>query len=164
MTPTPITLTGYLGNNREIRWTKETVRTTVRKVDELPRYEGFDLEELTDEVEVTIPARPYAVLSLPQQQKNGNRWETVWVRLIVWDLYRGTTQMPVLLARKGDKVRVTGHMETVTFIGGDGNERTMTQLVVSTFSILESKFNRDQGYTPKRPSPPVIALATRKSG
>ena len=151
MTTPTLTLTGFLGGDREIRWTEE--RTTTRT-----RWN--EVAEMDEEYEVTTPARAYAVLSLAMQQQVSGRWQTVWHRLLVWDVYQTMATVPVWIARKGDQVRVTGHLETATFAGRDSRPRTVTQLIVESFSILQSRTCRQQGYRPRRPRP-AMAACTR---
>lgn len=151
MTRNTLTLTGLLGCDREIRWTEE--RAVLRT-----RYN--DVAEMDEEYEVTIPARAYAVLSLATQQKVDGRWQTVWHRLLVWDVYQTLATVAVRIARKGDQVQATGRMETVTFPGRDGSGHCVTQLVVESLSILQNAQCRQQGYRPRRPKPPIPLSGT----
>lgn len=125
-----ITLTGFLGSDREIRFTQGRTRTATR-------YN--EIAEMEEEYEVTTSGREYAVLSLATQQLVAGQWKTVWLRLIVWNLGQGMQWWNVRLARKGDRVRVTGRLETSRFTGDDGAERELTQVVVETYQCLRPK-------------------------
>src|SRR5580693_576617 len=118
-----ITLIGYLGKNREIRQTRERVRT-----------EAFynSVAEMTERYDVTIRPRDFVVLSLATHERR----EPTWHRLVAWSPERnGLSNMR--LARKGDKVQVTGRRESFTYTGADGIPRTIYQVVVETFRILK---------------------------
>lgn len=124
-TTTPITLTGYLGQDRSIRETPGRTYTRhlpptvlqfelggVTSPDE-PLWESFE----NSAYEVTTPSREYAVLSLATHSwKNGER-QTRWHRVYAWNLDRHEF-MNVRMCRKGDKVRVTCRPRT--FKSNDG--------------------------------------------
>ncbi len=126
-----VTLTGYLGSDREIRWTPE--RTEIRK-----RRNRIAL--MDEEVEVTIPGRPYAVLSLATPERVQGQWKTTWHRLVCWNVYRTMEHIAVRLGRKGDHVQVQGHRETVQLETG----KTLTQIVIDDFRILRHKIHEEQ--------------------
>ena len=125
-----ITLTGFLGGDREIRFTQGRTRT-------MTRYN--EIAEMEEEYEVTASGREYAVLSLATHQQVASRWTTVWHRLIVWNLGQGMHWWNVRLARRGDKVRVTGRLETCRFASDDGVVRELTQVVVESYQCLRPK-------------------------
>lgn len=125
-----LTLTGFLGSDREIRWTPERTEIRIRK---------NRIAQVKEEYEVTIPARPYAVLSLATQEREGGQWKTTWHRLVVWNVYRTMEHFGALLGRKGDRVTATGHRETVELDNG----RTLTQIVVRDLRILQHKVHEE---------------------
>jgi single-stranded DNA-binding protein len=129
----PLKLIGHLGADREIRDTKERTTTVTR---------WNEVAEMDEEFEVTVPSREYARLSLACQQKVDGRWQTVWHQLVVWDLGR-MERFPVRLARKGDRVEVTGHEEPFRFVGEDGVEREIRRIIVHTFRFLQHKVRRE---------------------
>ena len=126
---TTITLTGYLGRDREIRDTKAPTYTVKR---------WNEIAETTDEYDVTPPSRSYALLSLATHEgRNGSR-RTTWHRLIAWNVDR-MDRRSVRLARKGDLVRVTGRRETFSFTDDDGQEREVQQVIVDDLVFLRKK-------------------------
>lgn len=126
-------LKGFLGKDREILQTTE--RTEIRR-----RWN--DVAEQYDEYEVTLPARDYARLSLSAMRQVDGRWVQRWHRLVVWGL-ADQAWWNVRLARKGDRVRVTGHEEVYRFTDEDGVEHEITQIVVESFQILRPKTRRE---------------------
>jgi single-stranded DNA-binding protein len=120
-----ITLIGYLGKDREVRQTRERTR--------IATFHNI-VAEMTEEYEVTIRPRDFVVLSLATHEGP----KTIWHRLVAWSPERnGLSNMR--LARKGDKVEVTGRPETFTYPGADGLPRTIAQIVVERFRILRLK-------------------------
>jgi single-stranded DNA-binding protein len=96
------TLVGYLGKDRIERYT-EARTYTVMVPDPI-------LDNELVEHEVTTHPRPYIKLSLATHEGPGGR-STSWHDLIVWGPDQGSALHPAYLARKGDKVRVTGRFE-----------------------------------------------------
>ena len=126
---TTITLTGYLGRDREIRDTAPRTLT-------MERFN--EIAEMPEEYDVTVRSREYALLSLATHEgRNGSR-RTVWHRLIAWNVDR-MDRMPVRLARKGDLVRVTGRRETFRFTDDDGQEQEVNQVVVEDLVFLRKR-------------------------
>jgi single-stranded DNA-binding protein len=130
-----LTWTGHLGGDSEIRETKERTKTVTRR---------NEVAEMEEEVEVTVPSRLYARLSLATRERIDGRWETVWRPLVVWDADR-MDRLVVRIARKGDRVRITGHEETFRFVGDDGREREIRRIVVHTFQRLHLKVREEVG-------------------
>jgi single-stranded DNA-binding protein len=62
------------------------------------------------EQEITAHSRPYLKLSLATHEEPGGE-TTSWHDLVVWNPDQGSAIHPAYLARKGDKVRVTGRFE-----------------------------------------------------
>ncbi|HEV7672648.1 MAG TPA: hypothetical protein VGS22_29360 [Thermoanaerobaculia bacterium] len=127
MKPKTLTLTGCLGKDRDVRYTRP--KTTVLTV----RNEVIDGDE---EIEVTTPPREYLRLSLAVRERGAKGWETRWVNLIVWDL-RLTAVAGVPLSRTGDRVRITGTEETFTFTTETGEEREFHYVSVRSFQRLQ---------------------------
>jgi single-stranded DNA-binding protein len=100
---TTITLIGFLGNDPIERFTK--ARTVSKKVPD-PVVEDRIVER-----EVTIPARPYWKLSL-EIHRGG---KTAWHDCIVWNPEQRPAVQSADLARKGDRVVLTGYHESYTF-------------------------------------------------
>lgn len=126
---TLITLTGHLGCDREIRTTRERTYTA--------RYYDSITEEWK-ESERTPPTREYALLRLAtKEQRNGSR-QTRWHRVICWNVQR-LMATGIQLARRGDKVKVTGHEEIFRFKDADGNWRQIKQLILDSFELVQPK-------------------------
>jgi single-stranded DNA-binding protein len=124
-----VTLTGYLGKDREDRQTKERTR--------IATYTN-EIAEMTEEYEVTVRPRDYLVLSLATH-RNG---QTTWNRLIVWSPER-TGLSHVRLGRKGDLVKVTGRPESFRYTAADGTQREVSQIVVVSYKPLRIKIRHE---------------------
>jgi single-stranded DNA-binding protein len=137
MNATAVTLTGYLGQDRQIRQTQE--RTYERWV---PTTFDLHLEDkverddvvLWDRGEHTVPSREYALLSLATHRFQDGAQVTTWHRIVAWNLDRHE-HLPVRLCRKGDRVRITGRPST--FKTADG--RTIDQIELDRLEILRGK-------------------------
>ena len=137
MNATAVTLTGYLGQDREIRQTQE--RTYERWV---PTTFDLHLEDkverddvvLWDRGEHTVPSREYALLSLATHRFQDGAQVTTWHRIVAFNLDRHE-HLPVRLCRKGDRVRITGRPST--FKTADG--RTIDQIELDRLEILRGK-------------------------
>ena len=93
-----ITLTGYLGRDRQIRETQQ--RTVVRRqpptrlefhLGDFKRYEDVLFESAWHEE--TIASREYAGLALPTYPVRRTADETIWHRVIVWNRVRCWTEL-----------------------------------------------------------------------
>jgi single-stranded DNA-binding protein len=137
MNATAVTLTGYLGQDRQIRQTQE--RTYERWV---PTTFDLHLEDkverddvvLWDRGEHTVPSREYALLSLATHRFQDGAQVTTWHRIVAWNPDRHE-HLPVRLCRKGDRVRITGRPST--FKTADG--RTIDQIELDRLEILRGK-------------------------
>ena len=137
MNATAVTLTGYLGQDRQIRQTQE--RTYERWV---PTTFDLHLEDkverddvvLWDRGEHTVPSREYALLSLATHRFQDGAQVTTWHRIVAFNLDRHE-HLPVRLCRKGDRVRITGRPST--FKTADG--RTIDQIELDRLEILRGK-------------------------
>jgi len=125
----PVTLTGYLGADREIRTTSERTYTA-------RRYNP--VAECKDEYEITVPSRDYIRLSLATHRRVGREWKTEWHRVICWNAEK-LSNFSVRILRKGDHVRVTGRLEEYRYEGRDGQERVARHLVLQKLEILRTK-------------------------
>ena len=139
MNATTITLTGFLGKDREIRETRERTYTRREPATRLEfhcggalRYE--DVLPNRGDHEVTVPSRQYALLSLATHRWQGSEQTTTWHRIVAWNLDR-LERMPVRLCRKGDRVRITGR--PTSFTTADG--RTIEQIELESLQILRSR-------------------------
>ena len=131
---TTLTLTGYLGGDREIRDTRTRTKTIRVK---------NPVAECFDEAEVTTRSREYARLSLATHRRVEGQWQTTWHQLVVWNVDR-MEHFNVRMARKGEKVTVTGHQESYEFIGEDGRPRTIERFIVESFHRWPDKRTRPQ--------------------
>ncbi len=127
----PQTLVGYLGKDRVERYTEP--RTYTVEVPD-PILDGELVEQ-----EVTTRPRPYLKLSLATHEGPGGK-TTCWHDLIVWGPDQGSALHPAYLARRGDKVRVTGKFEEYRFQTATGETHTRRHFVVDTlrFDRLKS--------------------------
>jgi single-stranded DNA-binding protein len=128
-----LTLTGYLGADREIRSTRERSYTATR-------YESLIDEKI--DYEVTVPSRDYIRFSLATHQRVHGTWQTVWHRVLCWNADR-TANAAARLLRKGDKVRLTGYIEEYSYTDRDGNPRTARHLILQNLEILKIKSARE---------------------
>ncbi len=128
-----VTLTGYLGRDCELRTTAERTVTRTR---------WNPIAEMDDPVEVTLPSRTYAVLSLATHHYLDGHRQTRWHRLIAWHADR-MDRRALRIAGKGWQVRVTGREETFTLTADDGTQREIRQIVVEEFRILRVKPRRE---------------------
>jgi single-stranded DNA-binding protein len=147
-TPTTMTLTGYLGADRELRLTR--TRTKTLRIFN-PGAECYD------ETEITTRPREYVRLSLATHRRVNGEWETTWHQLVVWNADR-MENFHILLSRKGHKVTVTGHYETFRFTGDDGQQREMTRFIVEGFHLWPDKRTRPQSL--RRPARKTRHLGT----
>ena len=142
-TPRITSLTGCLGKDRQVTYTRE--RTwTVQFVNEITEGE--------EEREVTIPAREFLVLSLAQRLPDKR---TLWHRLVIWPDKLKSGLDYVHLARTGDLVTVTGHHETFKTDPSLGPVREIRQFIVETLywerlKVRKSVANPEQLWTPPR--------------
>jgi len=123
--PTTITLTGYLGKDRETKTT--ATRTEIRTYTEYNPVIDGDEER---EVEITRGGREYLLLNLATHQGREERRSTTWHTLVVW---HPEWLSGVRLARKGDCVTVTGRPEIYRYTDSTGQERVLNRFVVETF-------------------------------
>ena len=128
-----VTLTGYLGANREIRETRERSYTA-------RRYDSMT-DELVDH-EVTVPSRDYIRFSLATHCRVNGSWQTLWHRVICWNAERVANRC-VRILRKGDKVRVTGYVEEYRYTDRNGESRTARHLILSKLQLLKAKPARE---------------------
>jgi single-stranded DNA-binding protein len=126
---TPITLIGYLGRDREIRTTRQRTYTA--------RYWNAVAEDWT-ETEVTPPTRDYALLSLATHHGTNGHRKTSWHRVICWNAQRPEAK-GIRIARRGDKVKVTGHREIFSWTDEQGQRRETEQLILTNFQFIEPK-------------------------
>ena len=137
MTSTAVTLTGYLGQNRQIRETKERTYTAfVPTTFEFHHADEIHHDEVAflDLGDFTVPSREYALLSLATHRWQAGEQTTTWHRIVVWNLDRHE-HLPVRLSRKGDRVRITGR--PTTFTTRDG--RKIEQIELDRLEILRNK-------------------------
>jgi single-stranded DNA-binding protein len=124
------TLTGWLGRDREVRYTQK--RTFEQEFHN-------ELVEMDEVREVTISPREFLVLSLGVGKVGQKK---SWHRLVIWSPEeRGLDY--VHLARKGDLVRITGRRETFRFTDKHGKKVVIRQIVVKTFKVLKLKVRHE---------------------
>jgi hypothetical protein len=123
-------LTGFLGKDREIRTTRE--RTYTKTV----RNDVIDGEE---EIEVFVPSRSYLKLSLATHiPSSQGGFVTRWHDLIYWH-----PTPDAFLARKGDKIRALGYVETYELTTEQGETRTGVHFVVQSIRFLCRKIRHE---------------------
>jgi single-stranded DNA-binding protein len=126
---TTVTLEGFLGRDRQILDTRERTYTKTW-------YDTLVEQEV--EAEVVIPSQRYARLSLATHERQDGKPITRWHRLIAWHVDR-TEFQNVRLARKGDRVRVTGRVESFRTTTPQGETRVVPQVVVDSFHLVKIK-------------------------
>ncbi len=78
------------------------------------------------------------------QTENGEKKEdTEFHRIIAWNKL---AELCSQLLTKGRKVYVEGRLQTRSWTGQDGAQRTITEIVISDMLILDSKRTADEGY------------------
>jgi len=125
------TLTGYLGGDPETRSTQSRTETQLR----------FNpVAECHDEIEYTTRSRQYLRLSLATHRRDAQgEWQTTWHQLVLWSSDR-LEHVNTRLARKGDKVTVTGYEQTYSYIDkDDGTEREITRIVITSLHRWRDK-------------------------
>ena len=122
-------LTGFLGKDREIRFTRE--RTYTKTVHN-------DIIDGDEEIEVHVPSRTYMKLSLATHTRTASGIVTRWHDLILWQ-----PEPHAFLARKGDRVEVTGYVEEYEITTEDGITRTGTHFVVQSLRFLRHKIHQE---------------------
>jgi len=127
--PQTSTLIGYLGKDREIRFTRE--RTYTKTV----HNKVIDGDE---EIEVHTPSRTYMKLSLATHERSASGTATRWHDLIVWN-----PSPEASLARKGDQIEVTGRREEYEFQTAEGETRTGVHFVVESLRFLRRKIRHE---------------------
>jgi len=128
-----VTLTGYLGRDREIKAT----RTRTFEVPEREHFGDDDFSFLLPPREVTAGGHEFVVLSLATHERVDGKWTTRWHRLVAWNTERPALH-PARLCRKGDKVRITGRRDSFTY-ERDGETHTIHQIVLDDLTILKTK-------------------------
>jgi single-stranded DNA-binding protein len=130
---TSVTLTGYLGKDRENKTT--ATRTQIRTFTwHNPVIDGPEERE----VEITRGGRDYLLLNLATHQGTGAKRSTVWHTLVVWHPEQSNVS-GARLARKGDLITVTGRPETYRYTDANGEERALHRFVVETFRFKSLK-------------------------
>ena len=137
-----LTLTGYLGKDREVCFTQEKTKLIRVKVEDPagePRHElSHLLPELYDEREITVGGREYIKLSLAVHGYRDGRKTTTWYQCIRWNT-DGAEWFNVQFARKGYKVRITGRPYTYTFTDEAGRRQRIERIEILRFEILKRK-------------------------
>ena len=123
------TLIGYLGRTPELR---DTATRTV----EVERYN--QVAETTEILEYETRSREYAVFSVATHSGHGSSRSTTWNRCILWNADR-LEYRPLRMAKPGERVEVKGRWNLYTFTDEAGQERTVRQLVVESFRVLQHK-------------------------
>ncbi len=85
--------------------------------------------------------------------------ETEFHRIVCWSkLAELCSQFLV----KGRKVYVQGRLATRSFMGQDGQQRTITEIVIDDMILLDSKFQSANTSATKTPQAPTSAKQTSK--
>ena len=126
-----ITLTGYLGADREICYTRE--RTIVRRIDNtVAQMEG-------PEEEFTVGGREYIRLSLATHRYRNGKRSTEWHQLVIWTEGREMQFFNARWARKGMKATVTGRYESYSYRNAEGKLAWCRRFIVATFDFNPNK-------------------------
>jgi single-stranded DNA-binding protein len=134
---TTVTLTGYLGKDRENKTT--ATRTEIRT---FTRYNPVIDGDEEHEVEVTRGGRDYLLLNLATHRGTGTKRSTEWHTLVVWDPEQSNVSS-ARLARKGDCITVTGRPETYRYTNSTGQERVLHRFVVESFRFKSLKVRQE---------------------
>lgn len=122
-----VTLTGYLGRDPEIRYTRVWTRKTKERVVSDDEY-----EYIIPPSETQTGGREFVVLSLATNTRTRREWRTDWHRVIAWDTDRGARR-PTSVCRKGTKVRITGTKDSFTTTDG----RLVEQVILKDLQVLD---------------------------
>lgn len=75
--------------------------------------------------------------------ETGEKKEDVeYHRLVSWNKL---AELCSQLLSKGRKIYVEGRLQTRSFTGQDGNQRSITEIVMDDMIILDSRINREEG-------------------
>ena len=128
-----ITIEGFLGKDRELRETPD--RTCLGS-----RWN--EVAEMNEPYEFTVRGREFIRLSLAEKVVTPRGTETRWHSLVAWDLHRQSVA-GIRLARKGDRVRITGRREKYGFTTPNGEYRENVQVVIESFQFLKHKIRHE---------------------
>ena len=135
-TPT-ITLIGYLGRDSEVCLT--TPRDYSHEVHD-PVADMMIVREGTTEV------REYAKLSLAVHEGSGG---PTWYQLRAWNLDDHPDEGRLRIAKKGQRVEVTGFPAEFHFTADDGEPKVFRYLDVQTFSFKRGSYRARKFFTPQ---------------
>jgi len=126
--PIRVTLEGYIGRDREIRY----ARSRTIEHDACERSDA-EFEYVIPPSSFTTRSKEYIVLSIATHHRTRRESFTKWHRLIVWNTDRAGILHPARLCRKGTKVRIIGRRETFTTEDG----RIVEQIIVQDLQLLD---------------------------
>ncbi|HVR09594.1 MAG TPA: single-stranded DNA-binding protein [Thermoanaerobaculia bacterium] len=121
----PVVLIGYLGNDPEVRLTRERSFSVTR-------YN--DLIEMEETYEGQTRAREFMVLSLYTHDDRQTRRH----RLVVWSSDQ-LCHRNIRAMRQGDLVKVKGRPELYKWKDGEGQPHELPQVVVERMRVLKRK-------------------------
>ena len=130
-----VTLTGYLGRDRETCLTRQP-DDPEKQARTIERYNP--IAEDVDRFQIPIRRREYARISLALPRRVGGQWTTRWVTCIFWDVYEEAPRQ-LLMARKGDRVRVTGYWTMFRTTDPNGQVRELDRFILTSFERLRLK-------------------------
>lgn len=82
--------------------------------------------------------------------ETGEKKEDVeYHRLVAWNKL---AELCSQLLSKGRKVYIEGRLQTRSFTGQDGQQRTITEIVMDDMIILDSRLQRDESHASEYPS------------
>jgi single-strand DNA-binding protein len=91
-------------------------------------------------------------LATSESYQKGGEWEskTEWHNIVVWRNLADRAQKQI---QKGLRIYVEGKIQYRKYTDKDGHERTATDIIASTFRILEKAEGRDAERFPSEPPP-----------
>ena len=101
---------------------------------------------ITKDVELKYTSKniPIALFTLAvnrmYKDKDGNR-DADFIRCVIWR--KGAENLNTY-AKKGSLIGVDGRIQTSTYTNADGNQVYVTEVVVETFTLLETKNSQSQ--------------------
>lgn len=93
------------------------------------------------DVRHTSTGKAVAELRLATSQKVGGEDVTEWHRIILWEK---SAEVAGQYLKKGSKIYVEGRIQTRTYDDKDGVKRYITEIVASTFQMLDRKADEPQ--------------------
>lgn len=88
------------------------------------------------DIRITAGGKQVAEVRLATSYGTGDKKETEWHRLIVWDKL---ADVVAKYTKKGSRIFVEGRIKSRSYDDKDGNKRYITEIVVNEMKLLDSR-------------------------